>query len=193
LTHARPVSILHSDRTPIHRAGQAHRQRKRVWIGMRSRSSRGRPVRDRRLVGSLVPPLLRLGPRTLCRVGPARELPKALPTAPNQYSEGDPRAEENPARARLSGRADARTRTGDPFITSDNSGGSARSGIATNAHEIPANRRKSGCTFVTPPDRAKSTWWTLNGRRTAKVRASHRVTVRDQDLVRGAGGSEACQ
>jgi hypothetical protein len=63
-------------------------------------------------------------------------------------------------------KADARTRTGDPFNTRENRGDSGHSRNARDAHEIPGNRSKSGCTFVMPSGRAKPIWWTLNGRRT---------------------------
>jgi hypothetical protein len=62
-------------------------------------------------------------------------------------------------------RAAARIRTGDPFITRESAGDLARSRIATNAHEVPANQAKPGCTSMMLPDRAKSIWWTLSGRR----------------------------
>src|SRR5450755_4475416 len=68
-------------------------------------------------------------------------------------------------------KADVRIRTGDPFITSESAGDFVRSRIARSAHEVPANQRKPGCTPMMLPDRAKSTWWTLNGRHTAKVLA----------------------
>jgi hypothetical protein len=90
-------------------------------------------------------------------------------------------------------KADARTRTGDPFITRESAGDFDRIRSVRNAHEIPANHARSGCTFAMLPDRARSTWWTLNGRHIAKALASHQVAVKRPGSGRRRGGSEACE